>query len=80
MRDLHLQIQQYYEVFPLSLHHPETFPHATIVGLNGVVVDLRVTPYAKLKHIDIWHAMEVRGIDYRVVMEVAAWEGETLCR
>merc|ERR1719326_2269125 len=34
----------------------------------------------KNKHIDIWHAMEVRGIDYRVVMEVAAWEGEALLR
>lgn len=63
-----------------KLPDPETPPDATIVGLNGVVVDLKVTPYAKEKHIDIWHALEVRGLDYRVVMEVAAWEGEALLR
>merc|ERR1719428_1483718 len=63
-----------------KLPDPETPPDATIVGLNGVVVDLKVTPYAKEKHIDIWHALEVRGLDYRVVMEVAAWEGEGLAR
>jgi F-type H+-transporting ATPase subunit beta len=63
-----------------KLPDPETPPDAVIVGLNGVVVDLKVTPYAAEKHIDIWHGMEVRGLDYRVVMEVAAWEGEGLAR
>jgi len=71
-----------YDPFALlnKLPDPETPPDAVIVGLNGVVVDLRITPYAADKHIDIWHAMEVRGLDYRVVMEVAAWEGEGLAR
>ena len=63
-----------------KLPDPETPPDATIVGLNGVVVDLKVTPYAKEKHIDIWHAMEVRRLDYRVVMEVVALEVEALLR
>jgi len=63
-----------------KLPDPETPPDAVIVGLNGVVVDLKITPAAAEKHIDIWHAMEVRGLDYRVVMEVAAWEGEGLAR
>merc|ERR1712110_904391 len=63
-----------------KLPDPETPPDAVIVGLNGVVVDLKVTPYAAEKHIDIWHALEVRGLDYRIVMEVAAWEGEGLAR
>merc|ERR1711879_166371 len=63
-----------------KLPDPDTPPDAVIVGLNGVVVDLKITPYAADKHIDIWHAMEVRGLDYRVVMEVAAWEGEALLR
>jgi len=71
-----------YDPFALlnKLPDPETPPDAVIVGLNGVVVDLKITPYAADKHIDIWHAMEVRGLDYRVVMEVAAWEGEGLAR
>ena len=30
-----------------KLPDPETPPDATIVGLNGVVVDLKVPPYAK---------------------------------
>jgi xanthosine utilization system XapX-like protein len=30
-----------------QLPDPETPPDATIVGLNGVVVDLKVPPYAK---------------------------------
>jgi len=63
-----------------KLPDPETPPDAVIVGLNGVVVDLKVTPYASEKHIDIWHALEVRGLEYRVVMEVAAWEAEGLLR
>eukprot|EP00494_Astrolonche_serrata_P024896 UN25156 len=63
-----------------KLPDPETPPDAVIVGLNGVVVDLKVTPHAAEKHIDIWHALEVRGLDYRCVLEVAAWEGEALLR
>ena len=63
-----------------KLPDPETSLDAVIVGLSGVVVDLKVTPYASEKHIDIWHALEVRGLEYRVVMEVAAWEAEGLLR
>jgi xanthosine utilization system XapX-like protein len=36
-----------------KLPDPEIPPDVTIVGLNGVVVDLKVTPYAKEKNIDI---------------------------
>merc|ERR1719447_1461259 len=65
-----------------KLPDPDTPADAIIVGLNGVVVDLKVTPYRTQaeENIDIWHAFEIRGLDYRVVMEVACWEGEGLLR
>jgi len=63
-----------------KLPDPNTPPDAVVVGLNGVVVDLKVTPYSADARIDIWHALEVRGLDYRCVLEVAAWEGEALLR
>jgi len=63
-----------------KLPDPDAPPDAVIIGINGVVVDLMVMPAAREKQIDIWHAFEVRGLDYRVVMEVAAWEGERRLR
>jgi len=60
-----------------KLPDPETEADATIVGINGVVVDLKVKPG---RSVAIWDALEVRGIKDRVVMEVACWEGEGLVR
>lgn len=56
---------------------PDTPPDAVIMAINGVVVDLKVTPDCKCA---IWDAFEVRGTDYRIVMEVAAWEGDNKVR
>jgi len=63
-----------------KLPDPDLPPDAVIVGLNGVVVDLQIMPAAYEKAIDIWHSFEVRGLPSRIVMEVAAWEGERRVR
>jgi len=52
---------------------PETEADAIVIGINGVVVDLKVTPG---RSIAIWDALEVRGLKDRTVMEVACWECE----
>jgi len=56
---------------------PDTEPDAVIVSINGVVVDLKLKPDV---HCAVWDAFEVRGTSYRIVMEVACWEGENLVR
>merc|ERR1712241_414033 len=50
---------------------------AIIIGINGVVVDLKVKPG---RSVCIWDALEVRGLKDRTVMEVACWEGEGIVR
>merc|ERR1712241_1428899 len=50
---------------------------AIIIGINGVVVDLKVTPG---RSVAIWDALEVRGLKDRTVMEVAQWESEGVVR
>lgn len=56
---------------------PDTEPDAVIVGINGVVVDLKLKPDVQCA---VWDAFEVRGTEMRVVMEVACWEGDCLVR
>merc|ERR1719167_3746 len=56
---------------------PETEADAIIIGINGVVVDLKVRPG---RSVCIWDALEVRGLKDRVVMEVACWEGDGIVR
>merc|ERR1719326_1801969 len=56
---------------------PDTEPDATIVGINGVVVDLKLKSDVQCA---VWDAFEVRGTEGRVVMEVACWEGDCLVR
>merc|ERR1712241_358163 len=46
---------------------------AIIIGINGVVVDLKIKPG---RSVAIWDALEVRGLKDRTVMEVACWEAE----
>jgi len=60
-----------------KLPDPETEADAVITGINGVVVDLKVRPG---RSVAIWDALEVRGLNYRVVMEVACWEPGGLAR
>merc|ERR1719195_2038168 len=60
-----------------KLPDPETEADAQIIGINGVVVDLKVKPG---QSVAIWDAFEVRGLKDRVVMEVACWEGEGVVR
>jgi F-type H+-transporting ATPase subunit beta len=56
---------------------PDTEPDATIVAINGVVVDLKLCGDVQCA---VWDAFEVRGTEQRIVMEVACWEGEGLVR
>jgi len=56
---------------------PDTEADAVIIGINGVVVDLKVRPG---RSVCIWDALEVRGLKDRVVMEVACWEGDGIVR
>merc|ERR1712061_946176 len=56
---------------------PETEADAIIIGINGVVVDLKVMPG---RSVAIWDALEVRGLKDRTVMEVAQWESEGCVR
>mmetsp|Transcript_309 Transcript_309/g.500 ORF Transcript_309/g.500 Transcript_309/m.500 type:complete len:623 (-) Transcript_309:297-2165(-) len=56
---------------------PDTEPDATVVAINGVVVDLKLKGDVQCA---VWDAFEVRGTDSRIVMEVACWEGEGLVR
>ncbi len=56
---------------------PDTEPDATIVAINGVVVDLKLKSDVQCA---VWDAFEVRGTDGRIVMEVACWEGDKLVR
>jgi len=56
---------------------PETEPDAIVIGINGVVVDLKVMPG---RSVAIWDALEVRGLKDRTVMEVAQWESEGVVR
>jgi len=56
---------------------PDTEPDATIVAINGVVVDLKLKPDVQCA---VWDAFEVRGTEGRIVMEVACWEGDCLVR
>merc|ERR1711920_842234 len=56
---------------------PESEADAIIIGINGVVVDLKVRPG---RSVCIWDALEVRGLKDRVVMEVACWEGDGIVR
>jgi len=60
-----------------KLPDPEAEADAEIIGINGVVVDLRVRPG---RAVAIWDALEVRALKDRVVMEVACWEGEGIVR
>merc|ERR1719464_1309501 len=60
-----------------KLPDPDIEADATIIGINGVVVDLKVKPG---RSVAIWDALEVRGLKDRVVMEVACWEGEGMVR
>jgi len=52
-------------------------PDASIVAINGVVVDLKLKPGVQCA---VWDAFEVRGTEGRIVMEVACWEGDNLVR
>lgn len=56
---------------------PDTEPDATIVAINGVVVDLKLKGDVQCA---VWDAFEVRGTEGRIVMEVACWEGDKLVR
>eukprot|EP01084_Bolivina_argentea_P161405 280974_1 len=56
---------------------PDTEPDATIVAINGFVVDFKLIGDVQC---DVWDAFEVRGTDGRFVMEVACWEGDNLGR
>merc|ERR1712013_931547 len=56
---------------------PDTEPDATIVAINGVVVDLKLKSDVQCA---VWDAFEVRGTEGRIVMEVACWEGDCLVR
>mmetsp|Transcript_9840 Transcript_9840/g.8848 ORF Transcript_9840/g.8848 Transcript_9840/m.8848 type:complete len:619 (-) Transcript_9840:213-2069(-) len=56
---------------------PDTEPDATIVAINGVVVDLKLKADVQCA---VWDAFEVRGTEGRIVMEVACWEGDRLVR
>merc|ERR1712129_379075 len=52
-------------------------PDASIVAINGVVVDLKLKSDVQCA---VWDAFEVRGTEGRIVMEVACWEGDCLVR
>merc|ERR1719181_1827696 len=60
-----------------KLPDPDTEPDATIAGINGCIVDLKVKPNTPVA---IWDAFEVRGTEERTVMEVVYWEGPDLVR
>jgi len=60
-----------------KLPDPDTEADAEVIGINGVVVDLKVRPG---RAVAIWDALEVRGLKDRVVMEVACWESEGIVR
>merc|ERR1740116_451607 len=51
---------------------PDTEPDATIVGINGVVVDLKLKSDVQCA---VWDAFEVRGTEGRIVMEVTWLKG-----
>jgi len=60
-----------------KLPDPDTEPDATIAGINGCIVDLKVKPNTPVA---IWDAFEVRNVEDRTVMEVVYWEGPDLVR